>query len=419
MRSFFKYIALGIAFFSISCENNLYEDVPQGKVYIPHNGFYSINQYDLGEPQTEIIRVYRSGLQEGAVTVNLSIDPTLITAYNTKNSTSLISLPAECYSLPATVTIPDGKADASVTIQIYPEKIKDKVGYDVEKYVLPVKVTSVSGNAIVNETIGYSLIAVVAKKPTVSISNSALESLTFEDDPFKTDDLASTELAVVAAADFPKNKWDLDLKYEIAPDEVAAYNTKNNTAYELLPAEAYSAKSWAVTIKAGSQNVSLPITVDPTKVVSGKMYLLPVRLKSTSKFEVNSAKSIIYVEVFVKNNYDGWYTVEALAGNWEYPGGEYPRYVKALSPTVLQTPFSYWTRFEESSWADNEDFILTFTVNKDNTVKVDGWSGSTIRNNKSTWNPTTKEFLLDFTVDIPDDGTYPVKEKMKDKRVKK
>lgn len=401
-----------------SCEPDLYKDVPQSKVYIPASGFYSSPVYYFGAnetiQETLTIRVYRSGLTKGDVTLSLKADEAILAEYNLKNGTKKVGLPSSCYAFPSSVVIPDGKNDAVVNITIYPDKIHSELGFDKKDYVVPFKVQNVEGGgALLNDTKAVYIVELFSAKPTFSFKTPAFIAKNFTDEDVKAD------VGVLVKTDYPKNRWDITLNFDVLPELVAAYNAENNTSFEFPDASMYALKSKTAVIPANSSEVSFPITIDPTKLDPTKTYLIPVKLISSSMFEINEAKSVVYLKLEVKNKYLGWYTVHANPGNYEYPGGDYPRFINAISSNKLQTPFSYWYRFSESSWDPAEEGILTLTVNSNNTVTVESWNSTVkISGNESTWDPVKKEFNLVFTADIPGDGVYVIHETMFNKRDK-
>ena len=92
------------------------------------------------------------------ITVNLTVDPSLITAYNTQNNRTYIALPSNLYTIPSlSVTIPKGGKEVVV-----PVKLKTNE-FDFSKaYAIPLKIESVS-SGIISGNYGRALFAVGAK----------------------------------------------------------------------------------------------------------------------------------------------------------------------------------------------------------------------------------------------------------------
>jgi hypothetical protein len=79
------------------------------------------------------------------------------------------------------------------------------------------------------------------------------------------------------------------------PGLLTAYNAKWGTAYQLLPTDAYNVVSPEVTIPAGVQQASVPITLNPQKISGTQDYFLAFTISSADGlgFAAN-AKSIIF-----------------------------------------------------------------------------------------------------------------------------
>jgi len=94
------------------------------------------------------------------IVVNLDIDPSIITTYNSKVTGAAYSaLPTGSYSFPATVTIPKGQREAKFTISVKPN------AFDAAKEnALPIKITS-SSTGVVSGNFG----AVIYSMPLESI----------------------------------------------------------------------------------------------------------------------------------------------------------------------------------------------------------------------------------------------------------
>lgn len=124
------------------------------------------------------------------VTVNLAVDPSVITTYNTANSTTYQVLPATLYQLATpTTTIKAGQRLAPVAINFSTgsDKISDPTAFNNANYALPIRVTGTSNNLAVSSNYGYKLILLKLKnkydgvyKPTgtmVDVTNPNFTSL--------------------------------------------------------------------------------------------------------------------------------------------------------------------------------------------------------------------------------------------------
>ena len=100
------------------------------------------------------------------VTVNLAVDPSVLTAYNAANGTNYQPLPAALYQFTATTTtIKAGQRLAPVALNFFSgaDKITDQVGYNNANYALPIRVTGTSNNLAVSSNFGYKIISLKLK----------------------------------------------------------------------------------------------------------------------------------------------------------------------------------------------------------------------------------------------------------------
>ncbi|XWW46994.1 DUF1735 domain-containing protein [Fibrella sp. USSR17] len=123
------------------------------------------------------------------VTVNMAVDPAVLTQYNTANGTDYQALPATLYQLPTSTVIKAGQrlAPVSINFSTGSDKIADPGAFNDSDYALPVRVTGTDNNLAVSSNYGYKIILVKLKnkydgvyRPTgtlVDVTNSAFSSL--------------------------------------------------------------------------------------------------------------------------------------------------------------------------------------------------------------------------------------------------
>src|SRR5665647_176235 len=115
------------------------------------------------------------------ITVNLSLDQTTLTLYNTQNGTSYVIPPSDVFSLPASAVIKKGTREAQIQV-----KIINTINFDFNaSYALPVQIASAS-MGIVSANFGKAVYSfglrniydghytVTANSPMVDAANGAL-----------------------------------------------------------------------------------------------------------------------------------------------------------------------------------------------------------------------------------------------------
>ena len=151
---------------------------------------------------------------------------------------------------------------------------------------------------------------------------------------------------------------DIQVQLQLEPGLVTAYNAAHGTNYVLLPANAYSIPSLAVTVPKEGGEVEIPITINKALLNLANQYALGVKLTSVSEGIINEFEKEIVATFLVKNIYDGVYS---------YVSGEVIRYNSPGVPAndALSGPLG-------PSLPD-----VSFITTGANTVRVAGlqWSG--------------------------------------------
>ena len=103
---------------------------------------------------------------------------------------------------------------------------------------------------------------------------------------------------------------------------VGAYNRKNHTNYEELPAAAYvvdagnpyNGKEWTVTFNAGEHAKPILIKLDASKMDLSKQYAFGFTIADASGATIGSQRSAL-IQVGIKNQYDGVYSLTGTANH--------------------------------------------------------------------------------------------------------
>ncbi len=103
---------------------------------------------------------------------------------------------------------------------------------------------------------------------------------------------------------------DVTVEFEADPDGLAAYNKlyydidESKFAKQLDPSK-YSIKSFSATIKADQEDnyALLPIEVTPDGLSPDSIYMVPLRVKNISAYELNTEKASVLYRVVLKNLY--------------------------------------------------------------------------------------------------------------------
>jgi hypothetical protein len=105
-----------------------------------------------------------------------------------------------------------------------------------------------------------------------------------------------TRLNLIAKYSFqtPAPK-DIVVTFKRDDDMVTTYNSKFLTKYQPLPADCYQIAGLQVTIPAGSQTATLPITLVPAKIAGTTKYMIVFTIVDAQGIQIpDNQKTIIY-----------------------------------------------------------------------------------------------------------------------------
>ena len=306
-----------------SCEDKRLDGLEPDRIYMPKSGLQIEEAYTIGETVQAQLWTYKSSFNGTTCRVTYTVAPEVLTEYNAANGTSYELLPESCYTIPVNTLEISGKEEyARFFIDYSPEKIVEFCGgeYGMERYALPLRISSDEVETTEQNT---SILVFRVKEPVVKMSAGSTGEVKF--------DYGSTESVmqtVKFGMDFD-SKW--DCAYTLQTDETAmaqaleTYNDQHGTRYTLLPKEAYGFSATEGTIRVGMNSVSIDLTIDPTKCVSG-LFAVPVILSSVeSPLQVSESDRVCMVPVNCLGQYvdkTDW-TVEVSSVNPNYGKPEY------------------------------------------------------------------------------------------------
>lgn len=177
------------------------------------------------------------------------------------------TLPDSNLEFEKSVTVPKGSSAATVSVKVKPD------GLEAKSYDAVISIVSVT-----NGELGSP------KSVTINYDASGLEKAVVNidaDSEFSAENKATVTISLRKAA-----AEDVSVKFAVG-ENVASGKTP-------IPAEALSFTNPAV-VPAGSKELELVVTVDPTKIVNGKAYQADLIIESVS----SNAKVGTDVEVFI------------------------------------------------------------------------------------------------------------------------
>lgn len=181
---------------------------------------------------------------------------------------------------------------------------------------------------------------------------------------------------------------DVTVEVEHDPDAIYEYNymyfdiDESRYAHQLT-SDKYNIASYKTVLKADSQdNYSLlPITINPDGLSPDSIYLIPLRIKSVSDYEINPDKQRVLYRVILKNDYatmatTTYYQVTGtetrLIGDESSASGiSVTRIFAPLSKNQVRC-FAGTHTYNPSNVSKSEidTYAMTLTINSDNTITI-------------------------------------------------
>jgi Domain of unknown function (DUF1735)/Domain of unknown function (DUF4361) len=213
-----------------------------------------------------------------------------------------------------------------------------------------------------------------------------------------------------------------DVTVTIAIDTAAfnTFNAGNGGTYVMVPPAAYTIASLKGTIKAGTQQVGIPITFNTRLMDFTQSYILPISITDAQGYGISGNYGTTLYAVVEANQYMGLYrsvgqrqmgaytysindlktmydVSSIIVWNGGFPTANAPTLPSAFVPGVVVT-----------NCADQTVYLsigeqMDLTVNPDNSVTVSndniygfGATVYTLSSGPSTYNPSTHVFTLSY-----------------------
>ncbi|RHJ86708.1 DUF1735 domain-containing protein [Parabacteroides sp. AM08-6] len=92
---------------------------------------------------------------------------------------------------------------------------------------------------------------------------------------------------------------DLKVEFSLATDSLVSLQKKNvsQSVYQQLPEKYYSIENWNVTIPKGHENGYLNVNLKLSQIPAGSKFILPIRINSVSKYDLDPEKSFILLAI--------------------------------------------------------------------------------------------------------------------------
>lgn len=248
------------------------------------------NEQDITFYNTGESVAYNITVDKGGNELNTAASATLkvlnefdIEFYNEENKTNFKPLPADCYDLPADMSVSFGEKDLYKikTVTFHPDKIA-ALGTGEFTYVLMLELTD--GTSTINDKNKYVIVKPTVYEPSFSLAESGFK-LPFTITPGVTE--YTCEIPVVLNTPLPQDiTCDVTVKEEL----LTAYNATSAIKYTLMPDNGSNYTLGTLTFAKGSTTATLQVKVDITNLDGN--FALPLEFTS-SKYNFTGENSVI------------------------------------------------------------------------------------------------------------------------------
>lgn len=187
---------------------------------------------------------------------------------------------------------------------------------------------------------------------------------------------------------------DKDVNVELEEDFTAIdeynkkYKSEKDIQYRPMPQDLYKIESMHVVVPAGNVQSLVPIKINTSGLHCDSLYVIPLKIKSCSEYQVTDPNNTVLVSVSTYNKYSGNYNYE---GEKDGVAFSLLRTAVAVNANTIRI---YNSGAENIENVDNEG--VTFSINDDNSLTIKGWKNIQILEGSGMYNPEGKTFTLDF-----------------------
>lgn len=291
-----------------ACDDSKYELgelVPQEYhkiLYVKDGGKQEVALYDIEDDIDYTLSVVKAGSnpnQTANANIRVLTSEELISKYSEPEAINYQIVSQEAYTLGATsVEFSVDDRYKLVTVSMKPQVVKALLESQPDaKWVLPLEVVSET------DSINSTMSELFLQFPSVVLPSLGFTDPSFAIKEYKYEEVSGSTFKENIEINLDvENKWDLE--WELAIDEayLEKYNTANKTVFKLLPAATYTLPEGSkMSMAEGTSKIKLEIPIDGSKIQPGD-YMLPVRMKNISMFEINAERDIYPLAVRILGN---------------------------------------------------------------------------------------------------------------------
>ena len=211
-----------------------------------------------------------------------------------------------------------------------------------------------------------------------------------------------TVYASVAVSGTLPTEKNVIAEVEQIPEAILRYNDRelgtNDVLYQNLPADIYSIPDPAVTVPAGEPYGTLPIYIEPATLHVDSLYMIALKLKSTSDFALTKTDTVVLMKFNIVNDYSGLYYMDAIIKDVANPSDSVTyktsRNLQAVRDGRTVRMYHMQNEWSKGATDYRPNYCFNITVNDDNTVSLSTWDKFKILGYEGVYHTDMKVYEL-------------------------
>ncbi len=211
-----------------------------------------------------------------------------------------------------------------------------------------------------------------------------------------------TVYASVAVSGTLPTEKNVIAEVEQIPEAILRYNDRelgtNDVLYQNLPADIYSIPDPAVTVPAGEPYGTLPIYIETATLHVDSLYMIALKLKSTSDFALTKTDTVVLMKFNIVNDYSGLYYMDAIIKDVANPSDSVTyktsRNLQAVRDGRTVRMYHMQNEWSKGATDYRPNYCFNITVNDDNTVSLSTWDKFKILGYEGVYHPDMKVYEL-------------------------
>lgn len=214
--------------------------------------------------------------------------------------------------------------------------------------------------------------------------------------------LKDTVYASVAVSSSIRTDKDVVVEVVEDPTAIKNYNNKelgtDDVLYQNLAKSIYSFPNPNVIVKKGDIYGTYPIYIDPSSLHTDSLYMIALKLKSTSDFELAKKDTVVLMRFNLMNDYSGLYYMDGVIKEEAKPNDSIiyksPRNLRAVVDGNTVRMYHLKNEWSKGATDYRPNYCFNITVKADNSLSLAKWQNFDLLEGGGTYYPKLKVYDL-------------------------